>query len=230
MTTAGAECALAASRAVSPDTTQQAIGYPSLFLLVLLGALVPVVPTGAVVSSAAAVAFHHSNAAAFSLGVFAVAAAAAFLGDAVLYALGGRGVRSRNGSRWLDRIREQVAPEPLARAQERLARRGATVLLVSRLVPAGRIPVMLACLLARMPLHRYLRGNLPAVLGWAATYQLLGMLGGALFPHPWQGVVAAVTLTLLIAAAPVVLRRLRQALGRPAAGRPRPARGLRGRG
>ncbi|MDT0345965.1 DedA family protein [Streptomyces litchfieldiae] len=210
MTTAGAECALAAGRAVSPDATQQAIGYPSLFLLVLLGALVPVVPTGALVSSAAAVAFHHRDAAVSSLLVFAVAATAAFLGDAVLYWLGWRGVRSRNGSRWLDRMRAQVAPEPLERARDRLARRGAAVLLVSRLLPAGRIPAMLACLLARMPLHVYLRGNFPAVLGWAATYQLLGMLGGALFPHPWQGVAAAVALTLLITAVPMAWRRLRQ--------------------
>jgi membrane protein DedA with SNARE-associated domain len=210
MTAVGAEYALAASRAVSPDTTHQAIGYPSLFLLVLLGALVPVVPTGAVVSSAAAVAFHHEDAALSSLLVFGAAATAAFLGDAVLYWLGLRGVRSRGGSRWLDRIRGQVAPEPLARAQERLARRGATVLLVSRLLPAGRIPVMLACLLARMPLHHYLRGDLPAVLAWAATYQLLGTLGGALFPHPWQGVAAALGLTLLIATAPPAWRRLRR--------------------
>ncbi|UCM91144.1 DedA family protein [Streptomyces marincola] len=219
MTAAGAECALAATRAVPPDATQQAVGYPSLFLLVLLGALVPLVPTGAVVSSAAAVAFHHSNAAAFSFGVFVVAAAAAFLGDGVLYWLGGRGVRSRNGSRWLDRIREQAAAEPLARARERLDRRGSAVLLVSRLVPAGRIPVMLACLLARMPLHVYLRGNLPAVLGWAATYQLIGMLGGALFPRPWQGVVAAVALTLLIAAVPAGWRRLRPGARGPSPGR-----------
>ncbi|WP_199827752.1 winged helix-turn-helix transcriptional regulator, partial [Streptomyces specialis] len=35
-------------------------------------------------------------------------------------------------------------------------------------VPAGRIPVMLACLLARMPMHVYLRGDLPAAPGWPA--------------------------------------------------------------
>ncbi|MGK5532638.1 DedA family protein [Streptomyces sp. URMC 129] len=209
MTGAGAECALAASRAVSPDTTQQAIGYPSLFLLVLLGALVPVVPTGAVVSSAAAVAFHHSDAAVSCVLVFVIATGAAFLGDAILYWLGGRGVRSRNGSRWLDRMRSQVAPATLERARSRLERRGAVVLLVSRLVPAGRIPVMLACLLARMPMHVYLRGDLPAALGWAGTYLLLGVLGGALFPHPWQGVAAAVAVTLLIAAVPALWHRLR---------------------
>lgn len=184
MTAAGAECALAASRAVSPETTQQAIGYPSLFLLVLLGALVPVVPTGAVVSTSAAVAFHHSDAAVSCVLVFLIATGAAFLGDAILYWLGRRGVRSRNGSRWLDRMRGQVAPATLERAQARLESRGAVVLLVSRLVPAGRIPVMLACLLARMPMRVYLRGDLPAALGWAGTYLLLGVVGGALFRGP----------------------------------------------
>lgn len=207
MTVAGAECALAASRAVTPETTQQAVGYPSLFLLVLVGSLMPVVPTGAVVSSAAAVALHHSDPALSSLLVFVLATTAAFGGDALLYGLGRRGFRSQGGSRWLTWMTGQVAPETLARAQGRLARGGVTVLLVSRLVPAGRIPVMLACLLARLPMRVYLRGALPAALGWAATYQVIGLLGGALFPHAWQGVAAAVALTLLIAAAPWAWRR-----------------------
>jgi membrane protein DedA with SNARE-associated domain len=199
----------AGSGAVSPESAQQAIGYPSLFLLVMVGALVPVVPTGAIVSSAAAVAFHHSDPALPLVLVFAVAATAAFAGDALLYWLGQRGVRSQGGSRWLAWMRGQVAAEPLERARSRLERRGSTVLLVSRLVPAGRVPVMLACLMARMPLRAYLRGNLPAALAWAATYQLIGLLGGALFPHPWQGVAAAVALTLLIAVTPPAWRRVR---------------------
>ena len=83
------------------------------------------------------------------------------------------------------------------------------MLVLSRLVPAGRIPVMLACLLARMPLRRFARGDAAACLAWAATYQLIGILGGSLFPEPWQGVVAAVGLTLLVSAVPAVWRRLR---------------------
>lgn len=190
------------------ESTQQAVGYPSLFLLVALGALVPVVPTGALVSSAAVVAFHQSSP--FSLlVVFAVAAAAAFLGDVSLYWLGQRGVRSKNGSRWLRTIRDRAAPERLEQAQRKLDEHGATVLVLSRLVPAGRIPVMLACLLGRMPMRRFARGDVPACLAWAATYQLIGILGGSLFPEPWQGVVAAVGLTLLISGAPAVWRRTR---------------------
>ncbi|WP_406499089.1 DedA family protein [Streptomyces sp. NBC_00846] len=195
-------------RQLPPESTQQAVGYPSLFLLVALGSLVPVVPTGALVSSAAVVALHQASP--FSLLiVFGVASAAAFLGDICLYWLGQRGVRSKNGSKWLRTISNRAAPERLAQAQQKLDEHGAVVLVLSRLVPAGRIPVMLACLLGRMPLRRFARGDVPACLAWAATYQLIGTLGGSLFPEPWQGVVAAVGLTLLVSGAPAVWRRMR---------------------
>lgn len=95
------------------------------------------------------------------------------------------------------------------------------VLVLSRLVPAGRIPVMLACLLAGMPLRRFARGDLPACLAWAATYQLIGILGGSLFPEPWQGVVAAVGLTVLLGAAPSLWRRLRGRTAEQPGGNPK---------
>ncbi|MFE6281882.1 DedA family protein [Streptomyces sp. NPDC057877] len=200
--------------AVAPATTTpdsaQVIGYPSLFLLVLIGALVPVVPTGALVSSAAVVAFHRAAPVSMAL-VFATAALAAFLGDVTLYWLGRRGMRSRNGSRWLEAIRSRAPEDRLSQAQAKLSEHEVAVLVLSRLVPAGRIPVMLACLLARWPLRRFVRGNFPACLAWALTYQLIGVLGGSLFPEPWEGVVAAVVLTVLISAAPGVWRRLRGA-------------------
>ncbi|GCD33693.1 membrane protein [Streptomyces chrestomyceticus JCM 4735] len=197
---------------VPPESTQQVVGYPSLFLLVVLGSLVPVVPTGAVVSSAAVVAFHQRSPWALLI-VFGLSALAAFLGDLGLYWLGQRGVRSRNGSRWLERLRDRAAPERLAQAQTKLREHGVLVLVLSRLVPAGRIPVMLACLLSRTPLRRFARGDLPACLAWAATYQLIGLLGGSLFGEPWQGVAAAVGLTLVISGAPAVWRRLRHGKG-----------------
>lgn len=195
-------------RQLPTEATQQAIGYPSLFLLVALGSLVPVVPTGVLVSSAAVVAFHQTSPFAL-LVVFAVASSAAFLGDICLYWLGKRGVRSRNGSKWLEAITSRAAPERLAQAQRKLDEKSGTVLVLSRLIPAGRIPVMLACLLGRMPLRQFARGDVPACLAWAATYQLIGLLGGSLFPEPWEGVLAAVLLTLLISGAPGLWRRVR---------------------
>ncbi|MFE6843331.1 DedA family protein [Streptomyces sp. NPDC057686] len=191
-----------------PETTQQAVGYPALFLLVALGALVPVIPTGALVSTAAVVAFHQSLPFGLLL-VFAVGAVAAFAGDVALYWLGQRGVASRNGSRRLEALRGRATPERLAQAQRKLDEHGVLVLVVSRLVPAGRIPVMLACLLARLPLRRFARGDAPACLAWAATYCLIGILGGSVFSEPWKGVALAVSLTLLISGAPALWRRLR---------------------
>ncbi|MFF3862468.1 DedA family protein [Streptomyces sp. NPDC002209] len=192
-----------------PETTQQAVGYPALFLLVALGALVPVIPTGALVSTAAVVAFHQSLPFGLLL-VFAVAAVAAFAGDVALYWLGQRGVASRNGSRRLEALRGRATPERLAQAQRKLDEHGVLVLVLSRLVPAGRIPVMLACLLARLPLRRFARGDAPACLAWAATYCLIGILGGSLFSEPWKGVALAVSLALLISGAPALWRRLRR--------------------
>jgi membrane protein DedA with SNARE-associated domain len=192
-----------------PESTQQAAGYPSVFLLVMLGALVPVVPTGAVVSSAAVVAFHQT-APLSMLYVFVVASFAAFLGDLALYWLGRRGVGSKNGSRWLAKLREHAPPDRLEQAQRKLQEHSVTVLVLSRLVPAGRIPVMLACLLAEWPLRRFARGDAPACLAWAATYQLIGILGGSLFAEPWQGVLAAVLLTVVLSAGPPLWRALRR--------------------
>ncbi|MGW7074315.1 DedA family protein [Streptomyces sp. NPDC054871] len=200
---------LAAAAQVPPESTQQAVGYPSLFLLIVLGALVPVVPTGALVSSAAVVAVHQSAPFAL-LVVFGVSAFAAFLGDMALYWLGRRGMRSKNGSRWLAAIRDRAPEDRLAQAQAKLADHGVLVLVLSRLVPAGRIPVMLACLMAKMPLREFARGDVPACLAWAVTYQLIGILGGSLFKEPWEGVVVAVGLTVLISVAPTVWRKVRR--------------------
>ncbi|NBM21157.1 VTT domain-containing protein [Streptomyces sp. GC420] len=198
---------------VTPESAQ-AVGLPTLFLLVALGALVPVVPTGALVSSAAVVAFHQTLP--FSLlFVFTTATVAAFLGDLALYWLGGRGVGSRNGSRWLSSLHRRVTNDRLEQARRRLDEHKVQVLVLSRLMPAGRIPVMLACLLSRMPLRRFARGDVPACLAWSAAYSLIGILGGSLFPEPWQGVAAAVVLTLLISATPTAWRRLRGTAGAP---------------
>ncbi|MEU7550747.1 VTT domain-containing protein [Streptomyces sp. NPDC044571] len=200
---------VAAAGQVPPESTGQAVGYPALFVLVALGALVPVIPTGALVSSAAVVAFHQQPLPLGVLLVFGVSALAAFTGDVALYWLGMRGVRSRGGSRWLEGLRGRATPERLAQAQVKLERHGVLVLVLSRLVPAGRMPVMLACLLAQLPLRRFARGDAPACLAWAATYGLIGILGGSLFSEPWKGVALAVGLALLVSAGPALWRRVR---------------------
>jgi membrane protein DedA with SNARE-associated domain len=200
---------LASAASTLPLDTQRFVAYPTLFLLIAFGALVPVVPTGALVSSVAVVAFHQGMPVVPLFFVFAAASLGAFAGDVALYWLGHRGLESRGGSKWLERLRQKAPPDRLEQAQRGLERHGVAVLVVSRLVPAGRIPVMLACLLARMRIGTFVRGNLPACLAWAATYQLVGVAGGSLFPEPWEGVAAAVGLALLVSLVPSLWRRLR---------------------
>lgn len=181
----------------------QAVGYPSLFVLVALGAVLPVIPTGALVSAAAVVAWHAGTPYDLPL-VFVAATVAALAGDVILYWLARRGVGG-----WLQRLRRRTDTPRLDAAQRRLDQHGTAVIVVSRLVPAGRIPVMLACLGAGWSVRRFARSDIPAVLAWTGGYLLIGAVGGSLFTHPWQGLAAVVALTLLATVAPAVWRRVR---------------------
>jgi len=169
--------------------TLAALGW--LFLVVSFGAIVPVVPTGAAVSGAAALAF-HTNPVGFVF-VIAAGAAGAYLGDLVMYAmcrLGGEQLARR--LRWL---RDE---EHLAAVKDRLRKSQIPVLLVSRLIPGGRVPVLLAAAFLGLPWRTFIVANLPACALWAAVYSGIGVAGGSIFPEPWQGVVAAVALILVV--------------------------------
>jgi len=192
--------ALAVGAAVAPAPDPQVVGYPTLFVLVALGAIVPVIPTGALVSAAAVVAWHAGTPYDLPL-VFAVASVAALGGDTVLYWLAMHGV-----GHWLERLRRRVDTPRLDAAQRRLGEHGTTVLLVSRLIPAGRIPVMVACLGSGWSLQRFVRSDIAAALAWAAGYLAIGALGGSLFAEPWEGIVAVIALALATAAMPTVWR------------------------
>lgn len=166
-----------------------ALGW--LFLVVSFGAIIPIVPTGAAVSGAAALAFHNNKI--DFLFVIAAGAAGAYLGDLVMYAmcrLGGEQLARR--LRWL---RDE---EHLAAVKERLHKSQVPVLLVSRLIPGGRVPVLLAAAFLGLPWRTFVVANAPACALWAAVYAGIGVAGGSIFPEPWQSVVAAVALILVV--------------------------------
>jgi membrane protein DedA with SNARE-associated domain len=163
-----------------------------LFLVVLFGAIVPIVPTGAAVSSAAALAFHEKNPLIIVL-VIAFGAAGAYLGDLVMYAMCRAG-----GEKLARRLRWLRDEEHLAAVKERLATSQIPVLLVSRLIPGGRVPVLLAAAFLGLPWRTFVVANLPACLLWSVVYSGIGVAGGSIFPKPWQGVLAAVALILVI--------------------------------
>lgn len=170
--------------------------YPVLVIAVLLGAIVPVIPTGAVVSAAAVLAVHNGGVS--LIQVIVLAAVSAWLGDCAVYALfrwGRRGL-----TRFIARhpVDSPEAGERLAETRRRLIENGTQVLVVSRLIPGGRLPTLFAASAIRYPWPRYLSGGAVAALVWAIAYAVMGLLGGSLFSNPLVGIAVTVAATLLV--------------------------------
>lgn len=163
-----------------------------LFAVVSFGAIVPIVPTGAAVSGAAALAFHEHHPITIVL-VILFGAAGAYCGDLVMY-----GMCRVGGKQLARRLRWLRDEEHLASVQGRLERSQVPVLLVSRLIPGGRVPVLLAAAFVGLSWRTFVVANLPACALWSAVYAGIGVAGGSIFPQPWQGVVAAVLLILIV--------------------------------
>jgi membrane protein DedA with SNARE-associated domain len=175
----------------------------SLLLVVAFGAVLPIVPTGAAVSGVAALMFHEQP----WLLVLAVVAGAAgaYAGDLVVYAAcraGGQRLARR--LRWLSDDGHHLDP-----IKERLQRAQVPVLLVSRLLPGGRIPVLLAAAFVGLDWRTFVVANLPACALWSLVYAAIGVAGSSIFPEPWQGVVAALILVLLVTEAVRLVRKRR---------------------
>jgi membrane protein DedA with SNARE-associated domain len=179
------------------------IGYSVLFGGVLLGSIVPVLPTGAVVGAAAAFAMTSS-----SLGlplVLLVATAAALLGDLVTFAVcrfgGPAAVRWVARGQHADRIEE---------IREQFRRHGWQLIVAGRLLPAGRIPVLLAAGALAYPWRRLLPAATVAAFLWAVAYALLGVVSGGIFDSPMTATLIATVLVLLVGALVNVLAARRR--------------------
>ncbi|MBB3086866.1 DedA family protein [Geodermatophilus sabuli] len=170
-----------------------AIGYPVLFGGVLLGSIVPVVPTGAVVGAGAAFAM-TANELNLPL-VLLVATLAAWTGDVITFAVCRFGGPS--AVRWV--ARGQHA-ERIEEVREQFRRHGWQIVVVGRLLPAGRIPVLLAAGALAYPWRRLLPASLLASFLWAVAYALLGVVSGGIFDSPLTAVLLATVLVLVVGA------------------------------
>ncbi|WP_167760414.1 VTT domain-containing protein [Blastococcus sp. CT_GayMR16] len=169
------------------------IGYPLLFGLVLLGSILPVVPTGAVVGAGAAVATTTDH---LSLpAVVLVATAAALAGDLVTFAICRFGGPS--AVRWIARGQHT---ERIDEVRDQFRRHGWQIIVVGRLLPAGRIPVLLAAGALAYPWRRLVPAATLAALLWAIAYALLGVLSGGIFDSPLLATLLATLLILVIGA------------------------------
>jgi membrane protein DedA with SNARE-associated domain len=163
-----------------------------LFAVVSFGAIVPIVPTGAAVSGAATLAFHEHHPLTIVL-VIAAGAAGAYAGDLVMY-----GMCRFGGEQLARRLRWLRDEEHLSAVKVRLQKSQVPVLLVSRLIPGGRVPVLLAAAFVGLSWRTFVAANAPACALWAGVYAGIGVAGGSIFPRPWEGVVAAVLLILVV--------------------------------
>ncbi|MET0134064.1 MAG: VTT domain-containing protein, partial [Kibdelosporangium sp.] len=167
------------------------IGYPLLFGGVLLGSLVPVIPTGAVVGAAAAVAMTTDH---LSLPlVLVISTVAAYIGDIATFSLARLG--GEPTVRWLSRHQHA---DRITSVREQFGRRGWQIVVVGRLLPAGRIPVLLAAGVLAYPWRRMLPTALIAAALWAVAYALLGIISGGIFDSPMIATLIATVLVLLV--------------------------------
>lgn len=191
------------AQAAADGGAAAALSYPVMAGSVLLGSIVPVLPTGPIVSAAAALAQSNSNT---SLAlVILLAAVAAFAGDIVTFA-----VCRASGSRALKWLIARQNSDRLAWARDQLARHAWRFLIVGRILPAGRIPVLFAAGSLRYPWTAFFPAGATAAVIWAAMYSAVGVVGGALFDSPLVAVAAAVLLALLVTAVPALYSRLRR--------------------
>lgn len=168
------------------------IGLPVLAGGVLLGSsVVPLIPTGPLVGSAAALAMTTNRLDLVFVLVIATVTAAA--GDLLTFALFRFG-----GPRAVRLLARRHDPRHVERLHDRFDRRGTQVIVVGHLIPAGRIPVLLAAGALSYPLRRLLPATLLASGIWTVVYMLVGVVSGGIFDSPVAAMLVATGIVLLI--------------------------------
>jgi membrane-associated protein len=165
--------------------------YAIVFVLALLDALVPIVPSETAVITAGVVAASGD----LSLGLIIPAAAAgAFIGDNLAYLIG-----HRFGGRATERFFSgEKARHRMDWAEEQLRERGGELIIVGRFIPGGRTAVALSAGTLGYRWRRFIAFDAVATLAWATYSALLGYYGGKTFESFW-GLVLALTTAFAIA-------------------------------
>jgi membrane protein DedA with SNARE-associated domain len=174
--------------------------YGIVFLLALLDAVVPVVPSETAVITAGVVA----GAGDLSLAMIVPAAAAgAFLGDNSAYWIG-----RRFGTRVVDRFfGGEKSRRRIEWAERQLGERGGELIAIARFIPGGRTAVTLSAGLLEFPWRRFILFDAAAALGWALYASLLGYFGGHAFEHAaWKGLLLALGIAFAVAGGVEVTR------------------------
>jgi membrane-associated protein len=178
--------------------------YAIIFLLALLDALVPVVPSESSVITAGVVA--SSGDLSVSLVVVA-AAVGACAGDNTAYLLGrrfGRRIEARF-------FRGERGRKQIQWAERQLADRGGELIAIGRFIPGGRTAVTLSAGTLGYPWRRFALFDAAAAIAWALYATLLGYFGGRVFENsPAKGLLLALAIAFAVAGGIEVTRWLRK--------------------
>jgi membrane-associated protein len=181
---------------------------PLTYLAVLgacaLDAVVPIVPSEAVVIAASILATQGK----LLIWLVAVAAAAGgFLGDTGSYVLG----RTAGAAAARRLFRSPKAKGRLSWAGEALERHGATIIVVARFVPGGRTATTFTAGMVRLSWPRFAAADAVGATLWAAYAAGLGYLGGETFERrPVSAFLFGLGVALLVALVVEAARRLRR--------------------
>jgi membrane-associated protein len=194
--------------------------YPAVFALTTLDAVVPVIPSEAIVLAAGVFAAGSGAAPSLPL-VIAAAAAGVWAGDHLAYFVG----RSVLGNKLV--MRSGRLRKAVGLAAKQLDRRGGGLIVTSRFIPGGRITMNLVSGMTRFPLARFTRASALGAVGWATYTVALGFIGGTAFAaNPLLGLALGFGLSIGITALIEHVRRRRSqrvaaaATAEPAASEP----------
>ena len=171
-----------------------------LAISILVGSALPFVPTGEMVSGAAAYASHSEL---NIVLIFLITWLCSVLGDTVMLLEVRWGRRRLQG--WLGRHRFGTR---VTAAQEALTRNAFNAVVTGRLVPGGRTPVIVALGLSRFPLRRFMLFDTVACALWAGIYASLGSIGGRIADHPVWAMVVAIAFAVCVGLLVTQLHRL----------------------
>jgi membrane-associated protein len=195
--------------------------YPAIFAMTTVDAVVPLIPSEAVVLAAGVFAAGSGAAPSLPL-VIASAAAGIWAGDHLAYLVG----RSVLGNRLV--MRSGRLRTAIGRAAGQLDKRGGSMIVTSRFIPGGRITMNLVSGMTHHPLRRFTRASALGAIGWATYIVGLGLIGGTAFAaHPLLGLALGFGLSLGITGVVELIRKRRtRATSTPPAREPAPAREL----
>ncbi|WP_417511539.1 DedA family protein [Microbacterium sp.] len=178
------------------ELIMQAVASPWLYLVIFATAVIdgffPPIPSETVLVAAAAVAASTGGTDLVMLVAFA--ALGAMIGDNIAYAIG-RSVGTTRFS-WMRRPRVAAV---FARAQSRLTRSGAPLILGARYVPVGRVAVNMSAGALGYPWRRFLPISVVAAASWAIYSVGIGLLAGKwLVDQPLLSAVIGIAAALII--------------------------------